>query len=105
MESQRKPDMEVLGIDFGQESASKLLQQNVAITKFKAQALSKFLRSVSRMKEIFRSTSGTGEGDEEGDMLCSQCGKGNKGTKFCMNCGTKLITLPGKVKIRKLNKS
>jgi hypothetical protein len=53
--------MEVLGIDFGQESASKLLQQNVAITKFKARALSKFLQSVPRMKEIFRSTSGTGE--------------------------------------------
>lgn len=92
VESQRRPDLEVQGIDFGQESASKLLQQNVAIARIKAQALGKLPRSASGMKEIPRINHlelARGE-DEDGDMLCSQCGTGNKGAKFCMNCGGKL---------------
>ena len=92
VESQRRPDLEVQGIDFGQESASKLLQQNVAIARIKAQALGKLPRSASGMKEIPRINHlelARGEG-EDGDMLCSQCGTGNKGAKFCMNCGGKL---------------
>jgi hypothetical protein len=54
VESQRKPDLEGQGIDFGQESASKLLQQKVAIARIKAQALGKPPGYVSGMKEIPR---------------------------------------------------
>jgi hypothetical protein len=91
VESQRKPDLEVQGIDFGQESASKLLQQNVAIARIKAQALGKLPRSAPGMKEISRINHLELEGkDDEADMLCSHCGTGNKGAKFCMNCGAKL---------------
>jgi hypothetical protein len=92
VESQRKPDLEVQGIDFGQESASKLLQQNVAIARIKAQALGKLPLSAPGMKEISRINHlelERGEADK-GDMLCSHCGTGNKGAKFCMNCGAKL---------------
>lgn len=52
VESQRKPDLEVQGIDFGRESASKLLQQNVAIARIKSQALAKIPGFVPGMKEI-----------------------------------------------------
>jgi len=92
VESQRKPDLEVQGIDFGQESASKLLQQNVAIARIKAQALGKLPRSAPGMKEIPKINHlelERGE-DDKGDMLCSHCGTGNNGAKFCMNCGAKL---------------
>lgn len=91
VESQRKPDLEVQGIDFGQESASKLLQQNVAIARIKAQALGKLPRSAPEMKEIPRINHLELEGrSDEADMLCPQCGTGNKGAKFCGNCGIKL---------------
>jgi hypothetical protein len=91
VESQRKPDLEVQGIDFGQESAKKLLQQNVAIAKIKAQELGQLPQSLE-MKDINiidNLESGKGE-DDEIYVICSNCNKKNKGAKFCMNCGTKL---------------
>lgn len=92
VESQRKPDLEVQGIDFGQESASKLLQQNVAIAKIKAQELGQLPRSAPEMKEIPHiNNPELGEGEEvEVDKFCSQCGTKNKGAKFCKDCGAKL---------------
>jgi len=92
VESQRKPDLEVQGIDFGQESAAKLLEQNVAIAKIQAQELGQLPRSAPETKEIplTKHVELEREGDEEVNMICSQCGTKNKGAKFCINCGTKL---------------
>jgi len=74
VESQRKPDLEVQGIDFGHESAAKLLEQNVAIARIKAQALGKIPGFAPEMKErmpqINHHLELEGRGDEA-DMLCS----------------------------------
>lgn len=92
VESQRKPDLEVQGIDFEQDSASKLLQQNIAIATIKAKQLGQLPESVPEMiqiPQINHPKLERGE-DEEADMFCSQCGTRNKGAKFCVNCGAKI---------------
>jgi hypothetical protein len=92
VESQRKPDLEVQGIDFGQDSAKKLLEQNVEVAKIKAQVLGQLPRSAPELKEL-KHINNPELGDREDeivDMNCSQCGTKNKGAKFCKNCGTKL---------------
>jgi hypothetical protein len=87
MELQRKPDVEVQGIDFVKESAAKLIQQNIAIAKIKALEIG---QSYPTKETSHINNLEFNGGYKEVEIFCSQCGTKNKGAKFCRNCGMKL---------------
>ena len=88
IESQRKPDLEVQGIDFEQPSASKLLQQNIAISAIKAgqQPQLGYGQNALLQPEVKPPQQIEGKNIR----ICPKCGTKSEEAKFCPNCGTKL---------------
>lgn len=87
IESQRKPDLEVQGIDFDQPSASELLKQDIAISEIKARQQPRPGHVQNALQPEVKPSQPI---EEKNILVCPECGTKGEGTKFCPNCGTKL---------------